>query len=403
MFVSASRLPHVLPPEAYSSLAHFERECAALLLPAWHVVCTTSDVHRPGDFVTCNLLGHPLQVRNFDGELRAVSNVCAHRHCLISSLTRGSSSRMRCQYHGWEYDKEGRTGHIPSPKNFVPFEEGRERLPLYRLEVCGQLVFVCVQPEGPSLADQLGTLYPVCQERFNAEWSETLNWNPDYPVNWKIPIENSLEAYHVPCIHPRTFEEDPGDERSTHLLEERHTAFGTQLPFSPHSRMAEWFQSTEGWLVRRLGVVPTREYWQHHAFPNLLFSFTDAVSLCHCVIPTSPTSARAVVRQFGRVGAPGTGPRRWLAHHWGRLSAQVTRRIMHEDLGLFPEIQAGLRHSPHAGVLGRCEERIHSFQQFVQEQCLAHEPARGDTARLAAPELAADCECSQALFAGNTP
>ena len=38
-------------------------------------------------------------------------------------------------------------------------------------------------------------------------------------MNWKVPIENTLEAYHVPLVHPNTFRENPGSERATHVLE----------------------------------------------------------------------------------------------------------------------------------------------------------------------------------------
>jgi phenylpropionate dioxygenase-like ring-hydroxylating dioxygenase large terminal subunit len=275
---------------------------------------------------------------------------------------------MRCQYHGWEYGEDGRTRHIPQPKNFVPLDRDEHRLPTYRLECCGQLVFVSLAEQGPSLRDHLGDLYPVCVERFGPEWEPFLAWEPAIDVNWKIPVENSLEAYHVPCVHPDTFREDPGESRSEHLLGERHTAFGTSLPFSAHSRLDTWYQRSEGWLLRRLGSPVTGRYWQHHVFPNLLFSFTDAVSLCNCVVPAGPVSSRAVVRQFGRVSPVG-GARRWLARRWGQLAAVVTRRILAEDLGMYGDIQRGLCASPQRGVLGRCEERIFVFQDYVRRMC----------------------------------
>jgi hypothetical protein len=40
-----------------------------------------------------------------------------------------------------------------------------------------------------------------------------------------------------------------------------------------------------------------------------------------------------------------------------------------EDNGLYADIQRGLAGSPHKGMLGRCEERIHAFQHYVLEAC----------------------------------
>jgi len=47
----------------------------------------------------------------------------------------------------------------------------------------------------------------------------------------------------------------------------------------------------------------------------------------------------------------------------------VTMRILSEDRILFPSIQRGLEASPHAGVLGYAERRIHAFQEYILEAC----------------------------------
>jgi phenylpropionate dioxygenase-like ring-hydroxylating dioxygenase large terminal subunit len=369
MFVNSSRLPHLLAPTCYGSPQQHAREVETIFLPLWHLVATRADLARPGDFVTCELFGRPIQVRNEDGEIRAYSNVCAHRHCLLTGLAKGNSPKLRCQYHGWEYDRCGRTGHIPQPKNFLPFDREADRLPMYRVESCGQLVFVSLNDAAPSLADYLGSFHPLIAERFSESCRQSLAWEPRYSVNWKVPVENTLEAYHVPSIHPNTFREDPGEQRSTHLLHARSTSFGTQLPFSSHSRADALFQRLEGRFLGLLGIAPTGAYWQHHVFPNLLFSFTDTLSLCHQVIPTSPTTSRALVRQFSRGNRNWPLWRRGLSAAWGRLAAGITRGILREDMRLYDDIQRGLAASPHAGTLGRCEERIHAFQKYVLESC----------------------------------
>ncbi len=336
------------------------------------MVGTTAELAQPGDFLTCVVANTVVHIRNFAGQIRALSNVCAHRHAMICSSSRGNSPAMRCQYHGWEYQADGRTGKIPEPKNFVPFDREATCLPTYQLETVGQLVFVNVSDSTTSLHDFLGkSFYDLVADRFSADWTLALKWQPDYQVNWKIPIENSLEAYHVPAVHPHTFREDPGSERSQHGLLPNRTWFSTSLPFSPHSRLDATFQRFESHFVRWLGYETSGSYQQHHIFPNLLFSFTDAISLVNCVLPTGPKSCQAVVRQFGRLppqaGVLRRRPVRTLAAKcWSRLTASVTQRVLVEDLGIFSAIQAGLERSPHAGILGRCEERIHSFHEFLQ-------------------------------------
>lgn len=369
MYVATSSLPHLLSPQSYSALPVYEREMSQVLRPSWHLVTTTSSLSQTGDFVTAEILGEPVHLRNFDGKLTALSNVCVHRHCLLTSQPNGNSPTMRCQYHGWEFAEDGRTRRIPAPKNFVPFDRDEHRLENFRVDQCGQLVFVSLASSGPSLREYMGDFFDLCATRFSDNWQEFLHWEPEIEANWKIPIENSLEAYHVPCIHSETFREDPGPERSAHRLLPHRTSLETSLPFSAHSQLDRWFQQGEGWLMRRLGVTPTANYAQHHVFPNLLFSFTDAISLVECVLPLEPRRTRAVIRQFGRIGDSASGPRRWLARAWGQLASAVTKRVVREDLALFADIQRGLDSSNQCGLLGICEERIYAFQQFLERHC----------------------------------
>ncbi len=367
MYVSPHRLPHLLAPNRYFTPQAHEEELAHVLTQTWHVVATTRDLQRPGDFVTTDLCGTPVQIRNFKGQIVALSNVCAHRHALICSRKHGNSPTMRCQYHGWEYQSDGSTGRIPEPKNFVPFDGLRPCLPRYAVACVGQLVLVNISPNPEPIEDFFGAdFYKQLVDRFDERWVPALHFSPEYPVNWKIPIENSLEAYHVPSVHPRTFREAPDEPRAEHQLTERHTAFGSTLPFSPHNAIDRFFQTTESRFVRWLGYEATQSYWQHHHFPNLLFSFTDAISLCNCVLPTGPTSSQANVFQFGRLPSRSGAMKSLVARFWAKLTAALTKRILLEDMQIFPAIQAGLIASTQAGVLGRCEERIHRFQHHLQ-------------------------------------
>lgn len=366
MYLNSRRLPHLLGPEAYHSADDHAREVAALFRPAWHLVGSTRELERPGDFLTFDLLGHPVHVRNFDGQLRALSNVCAHRHCLLTSAPHGASDALRCQYHGWEYGPDGRTRRIPEPQNFVPFDRDAHRLPVYRVDTCGQLVFVSLEPHGPTLQEQLGDRFTLLLERFGTDWRETLSWNPDYPANWKVAVENSLEAYHVPSVHPTTFGDDPGSERSTHLLGETATVLTARLPFASARRRDVWVQRMENVVVKGLGRPATAEYSHHHLFPNLLVSLTDLTSFCQSLVPVTATTSRAVVRQFGNRGARSFAPARVMARAWTEGMGSVTRRILAEDASLFASIQRGLEHSPHRGTLGCAEERVHAFQQYVR-------------------------------------
>ena len=363
-FEATKRLPHLLPPQAYGSDHFAALEQDHVFRDTWSFVCTTQELANAGDFVTRLVGKHEIQIRNFDGKICALSNVCAHRHALICSEASGNTPTMKCQYHGWEYRPDGNTGKIPQPKNFVPYESHGFSIPKYQVEIVGQLVFVNLSKNPPSIEQWMGKEFrDFIADRFSIDhWSLTLKWSPEYDANWKVPIENSLEAYHVPNIHPATFKEDPGAGRSEHKLFLNRTYMQTTLPFAPHNRMDSWFQKTESRFVKWLGYETSSRYSQHHVFPNLLFSFTDAISLVNFVSPIDRNKCVATIRQFGRAPKQPKPIKRLCSRIWGKLTASITRKILEEDRSIFASIQRGLENSPNIGVIGICEERIHAFQ-----------------------------------------
>src|SRR6185295_14662223 len=94
-------------------------------------------------------------------------------------------------------------------------------------------------------------------------------WEHDYPCNWKVVLENSLESYHIPEVHPRTFRKLPDEARSWHELTDRFTSFKTVLPW-------ELPRLTEHFIVRRLGGAATGEYWHRVLHPHTTGSALDS-------------------------------------------------------------------------------------------------------------------------------
>src|SRR5262249_11938435 len=153
--------------------------------------------------------GHPILLRNMDGELCCFLNVCPHRHSRLTNQERGHSERLRCQYHGWEYSRDGRTGTIPDAQSFRPWDRQNSCLRKFRVQTWGEVVFVCLADEGPSLMEFLAPLPADLGRAFESPFRFAATWYADFPCNWKVVLENSLESYHIPQIHPKTFKEYP--------------------------------------------------------------------------------------------------------------------------------------------------------------------------------------------------
>jgi phenylpropionate dioxygenase-like ring-hydroxylating dioxygenase large terminal subunit len=392
MFVYQHQLRHVLRPDQYYSAEQHQAELDYVFLPGWHFVGTTADLPRPGAFRTLELLGRPVLLRNMDGRVHAFENVCAHRHCLLTHQASGWSPQLKCQYHGWEYTAEGRTGRIPEAQCFRPFDRENARLRKYRLATCGELIFVSLADDGPSLTEYLEPFYEHFAESFAPPYRQGWTWEVDFPCNWKVIVENSLESYHIPCVHPRTFKELPTEDNCQHDLDERYTSFRTEIRplavgretaggWRPFRVVVYWFQRLLDrvqrqiigpgmlWGSRKLGGPTTNLYTHHHIHPNLLFSSLDVHRMMQAVVPTSPTSCRVILRIYPLHGTRWGLIRSPLAWFIALLVNQTAKNVLFEDAAVFTAIQKGMQHSEHPGVIGTREERIFVFQEYLRRAC----------------------------------
>ncbi|HUS28196.1 MAG TPA: aromatic ring-hydroxylating dioxygenase subunit alpha [Kofleriaceae bacterium] len=356
MWAHTGRLPHVLSTRSYHDPVLHEREVSALFAGGWHCIAPLSALRSSGDFATAEVLGEPVLVRNDGGTIRAFQNVCAHRHSMLTCETRGHAPRLRCQVHGWEYDAEGRSLRIPDAKSFAPLAKGEFCLRQYRAEVLGELVFVSLAA-GPPLRESLGEEAASFIEAACSS-SHTLVdvWSHDHAANWKVPIENALESYHVPQVHPRPGRTHSKAADATHTLGDRHTLLVNVTP-------------PAGALLRRLAetwrATPQYRYEHLHAFPNMIVATTDVSTLVHVVMPLSPTRSRSIAYCFAHAGEGRRLVHRAIGPVLGEVIKRYTWKILDEDYRVLPAIQRGLEASTHAGVIGAREERVHAFQQYV--------------------------------------
>jgi choline monooxygenase len=379
MWVNKTRLPHVLAPGAYHDPAHHERELAELFRPGWHGVGSLDDIPRDGDFFTTEVLGQPLIVRNHRGEPRAFLNVCAHRHTLLTHAERGSAPRLRCQYHGWEYDGDGAVCKIPDAGCFVPVRRGGERLRARRVATLGKLLFVSLADEGPGLRAWLGErAWAMGEEAFGWAARQSFATTMEHPCNWKIPLENVLESYHVPSLHDnfiarhprlfRLFQGERGGGGESHELGDGFTAV--------HDELGAESALYRG-VIERLRPGASVEFVHLHAFPNVLLGKTSLVSFFQATHPVTPTTSRSTVRLFLDLGQRDRGPLERLAAPLAdRLVAALCAGLMSEDTPVFPDVQRGMAASPQPGVLGSREERIHHFHTYLAARAGTGEPAQ---------------------------
>jgi phenylpropionate dioxygenase-like ring-hydroxylating dioxygenase large terminal subunit len=376
MFVHRTRLDQLLTGEEFCSQEQYDVEIDRLFLPIWHPAAVAGELPRDGDFKTLELYGHPILLRNDGGRIHAYLNVCAHRHCSLTDDARGNSPALTCQYHGWQYDAAGRVNHVPDGGCFKPFDRQRARLQCLRVATCGSVIFVALRDDVPPLRTFLGEVYDRVEQSSTAPWRQNLFWEHAYDANWKLPVENTVETYHLSCLHPRSLGVYPTEASQTHVLDDAFSTLRMEYPDDIRIRAQKL-------TVFALGGPPAgNEYVHHLIYPNLLLTFTDLFLHDQTFIPTSPTTSRSVLWMFARRNVKFGPLPRLAAAMVARAGARLNARIMREDLSVFAGQQRGKALGGEPGMLGTREERIYAFQEFVRRRCGA--PGARDTRPVAA-------------------
>ena len=193
-----------MPTEVYSSPDFVEVELEHIFSKDWYCVGRVDALSAAGDYVSAELAGQPIVVlRDREGTLRAMSNVCLHR---MSTLLhgRGNAKTIVCPYHAWTYNLDGQLRGAPAMTQNEGFCKEHYKLPQVRCEEWLGWIFVCLDLDAAPVADQLSEVAEMISGYDMANYSESFYEEHVWDTNWKVLAENFMESYHLPVCHAGT-------------------------------------------------------------------------------------------------------------------------------------------------------------------------------------------------------
>ena len=193
-----------MPTEVYTEQSFVDAELEQIFRKDWYCVGRADALSKPGDYVSCELADQPIVVlRDRDGDLRAMSNVCLHR---MSTLLqgRGNTKTIVCPYHAWTYNLDGRLRGAPAMTLNEGFCKDQYALPQVRCEEWLGWVFVCLDPDAEPVSSQLSEVAQMIEGYNMANYSEAFYEEHVWDTNWKVLAENFMESYHLPVCHAGT-------------------------------------------------------------------------------------------------------------------------------------------------------------------------------------------------------
>lgn len=340
-----------LPARYYCDPVSAETEVEKIFARTWQVLGHRNQIPNPGDYFTTELLGEPLLiVRGEDHEIRGFYNVCRHR---AGPPAEGCGSRklFRCVYHGWTYGLNGKLISAPEFEDVQAFDPAEFTLASVLTEEWLGLIFVNLDPAADSLIKSLGQL-PHQAEHFGFEHMKLFERRTyDMKCNWKTYIDNYLEGYHLPSVHPGLNREL---DYNAYVVEpyERHIR-----QFSP-IRGAQPGDATPRRYQEAHEDLTTDYFW---VFPNwMLNCYPDNVSL-NVVLPVDVERTLAIFEWYL--------PERDLGSQAARESVAFSDQIQIEDVGICEAVQKNLRSRSYdrGRYSVKQEKGVHAFHRMYAE------------------------------------
>jgi choline monooxygenase len=191
-----------LPSACYTNPDMAEAEEKAIFSKEWQLAGHISEIPNPGDSLCKTVAGNPvLVVKDDNNQIRTFFNVCKHRGGPVA-VKKGTKSVLQCQYHGWTYLMDGSLRGVPQWDRVDLFDKKDFGLTPVASQVWQGLIFVNVNENPHSFDDVIKgiseRISPITLEDFQFLSKSSYHIN----CNWKVYVDNFLEGYHIPIVHP---------------------------------------------------------------------------------------------------------------------------------------------------------------------------------------------------------
>ncbi len=273
-----------------TSKAYFDTEIEALerdriFARTWQPVGNLADVSEAGAYFTSEVAGEQiLVIRGDDGTLRAFYNVCRHRAGPLAD-GKGKKKQITCRYHGWTYAQTGNLLLTPEFEGVNDFDKSCYGLRGVRVDTFGPFVFVNLDDGAEPLASVLGDIPKETASYDLAAYQPISRRDYDVKCNWKVYVDNYLEGYHLPIVHPGLFRElDYSQYRvDTHRL---HSAQYAPIRPVREGQANRQYDESEGGALY---------YW---VFPNWMLNiYPDNMSI-NVIVPKSTGETVTIFEWF---------------------------------------------------------------------------------------------------------
>jgi len=340
-----------LPARHYVGQAMLDLDQRAVFARSWQLVAHQGLLAEPGDHVV-EQVGHVpvIVVRGADGVLRAFPNVCRHRAGPLALCNGKGARALHCKYHGWSYTLDGQLRSAPEMQGAKDFDVSSIRLPPLRVAEWQGLVFVALSDEVPPFEAVYGDIAARIAPIDLSAMRFLRRDSYDIDCDWKVYVDNFLEGYHLPHVHPGL----------SKVLDYR--AYDTEL--------LPWKSLQHSPLRNSAEIYGEGEAFYYFVYPNVMLNIMPGRLQTNRILPLGPGRCRV---EFDYYYAQDAAAQARIGN-----DQAFSDEVQQEDIDICVAVQKGLASGTYeAGRL--CPKREsgvwHFHQQLRAAYAAAGEPA----------------------------
>ena len=183
----------------YCDTSIYEQERKAIFSCNWLLIGHQQEIPQIGDQMARTIANIPLLIAHTPQGIRGYVNICVHRAGpLVWDGTKIHSNSIRCRYHGWRYNWEGTLTNAPDFGSDCP----KGQLKHIHVSCKEGFIFVALEKPQQTLEQTFPTFWQNVTSLSLSKFQYSTAENHVVSCNWKTYVENYLEGYHVPFIHP---------------------------------------------------------------------------------------------------------------------------------------------------------------------------------------------------------
>lgn len=345
----------------YADPAVMERE-RALIKTMPIIVGHASKLREPGDYFLHDETGVPiLVVRQNDGSLRAVVNICSHRGARLCTKPEGRRASFSCPYHAWNFRLDGSLRTVPVEDGFKGLD--RAQLNLQQLPVEERHGFVWVVATPGASIDVASFLGAALDEELASYGASDMQLQMEErmagDLNWKFVLDGFLEVYHFATLHSKSIapyfmgSHSPFDEFGQH-----GRLVGVRASFEK-VRGVQRDDIASPDLIKHLAV-------NYYLFPNTILVWQGDHFECWTAFPGARPGAS--VTHVQAVVSPALATPEYEAR-WDRNWKIMVSTVVDEDWAMSKTIQQSVHAMPNNRIVfGRNEPGLQHFHGELARQ-----------------------------------